>query len=244
MKPSDCEKHNHDDATCELNVEDETAQDVVPIYAPIPEPQTMPPSNTPDASTTIVIDPPPQQPQMRRSTRLKNPIQRFVPRHHTMFAQEQESEKAQDLSERCFDNPSLAEAKARADWHKWFEAIQLELNTLDEMNVFKAVPRPNDRNVLPGTWVLKRKRDENGRITKYKARLCVRGDRQVPDVDFSETFAPTATATTVRILFALLVQLSLTIATAHLSEDIYMKPPPYFMHQIPANFVLKLLMSL
>ena len=98
--------------------------------------------------------------------------------------------------------------------------------------------------MLPGTWVLKRKRDENGRVTKYKARLCVRGDRQVPDVDFSETFAPTATATTVRILFALLVQLSLTIATAHLSEDIYMKPPPYFMHQIPANFVLKLLMSL
>ena len=31
-------------------------------------------------------------------------------------------------------------------------------------------------NVLPSTWALKRKRYPDGRIRKYKARFCVRGD--------------------------------------------------------------------
>lgn len=62
-----------------------------------------------------------------------------------------------------------------------------------------------------------------------KARLCVRGDMEVPDVDFNDTFAPTANSTTVRLLFALLAHLNLWIvqldvknafATAHLNTPL------------------------
>ena len=139
-----------------------------------------------------------------------------------------------DLDDRSLDQPTLSEAQQRHDWNEWHAAIHQELESLDDMNVFKVEKLPPGRQALPSTWVLKRKRNESGQITKYKARLCVRGDRQIADIDFQDTYAPTADATTVRLMFALLVQLSLymvqldvknAFATAELPEEIYMKPP-------------------
>ena len=46
---------------------------------------------------------------------------------------------------------------------------------------------PNNKRVLGGTWVFKRKRTPEGVITKHKARFCVRGDQQVQGVDYFET---------------------------------------------------------
>ena len=214
---------------------------------PVSTPATVP-SASADAVDPVAT---PADQSLRRSTRVRNPVNRYDP-HHAMISKptSKSKSKSKDLSDRCYDTPTLAEAKTRADWPKWFAAIQTELDALDEMNVFEIVERPENSNILPGTWVLKRKRDENGTITKYKARLCVRGYRQVPDIDFSKTFAPTANATTVRLLLVhinlWIVQLDVknAFATAHLNEDIVMSPPPYFSQQLPFNCVLKLLMSL
>ena len=52
-------------------------------------------------------------------------------------------------------------------------------------------------------WRFKVKRDADGSIIKYKARLCARGDQQTSGIDYSETFAPTVRYTTLRVLLAL-----------------------------------------
>ena len=47
------------------------------------------------------------------------------------------------------------------------------------------------------------KRDENGNIAKYKARLIAKGYIQRPGIDFEEVFAPIARLESVRLLLAI-----------------------------------------
>ncbi|MFN7882628.1 MAG: reverse transcriptase domain-containing protein, partial [bacterium] len=80
--------------------------------------------------------------------------------------------------------------------------MQEEINSHFEIGSLEVVDRPSDAKVLPCVWVLERKRDAQGRIERYKARLCVMGNRQVPGVDFDSVYAPVASATTLRALLA------------------------------------------
>ena len=50
-------------------------------------------------------------------------------------------------------------------------------------------------------WIFKNKTDENGTITRNKARLVAQGYTQVEGLDFDETFAPVARLEAIRILF-------------------------------------------
>ena len=57
------------------------------------------------------------------------------------------------------------------------KAAREEIASLENKGAWVVVKRSSVKsNVLPSTWVLKRKRYPNGRIRKFKARLCVRGD--------------------------------------------------------------------
>ena len=47
------------------------------------------------------------------------------------------------------------------------------------------------------------KQTKEGRIDKYKARLCARGDWQTFGVEFDETFAPVVRFATIRLILAL-----------------------------------------
>ena len=62
------------------------------------------------------------------------------------------------------------------------------------------VPRPNDVNVIRTKWIFKNKTDENGNITRNKARLVAQGYTQVEGVDFDETFALVARLESIRLL--------------------------------------------
>ena len=91
----------------------------------------------------------------------------------------------------------------------------------------------------------------DGKIERFKARLCAKGFSQVEKVDFSETFSPTTRYDTIRTILAIAVQkklkiLQCDIKTAFLhgdiKEEIYMEPP-LGLH-INANLVCKLRKSL
>jgi hypothetical protein len=61
---------------------------------------------------------------------------------------------------------------------------------------------------------LKIKRDAEGNIIKYKARLVVKGYSQIPGIDFEETYAPVGRTTSLRILLAIASTLDVEVHQA------------------------------
>jgi len=89
----------------------------------------------------------------------------------------------------------------------FWTAMKIEIDSLSAMNtwtpVSKASVLASNHKIIPGTWTFKRKRYPDGRIRKYKARFCVRGDKQVVGIDVFETYAPVVQWSSVRLCFIL-----------------------------------------
>ena len=80
-------------------------------------------------------------------------------------------------------------------------------------------------------WVFKIKRDSNGNIARYKARVVAKGYLQQYGLDYAKTFSPIVKPATIRIVLALAVQfgwslkqLDVSNAFLHgvLQEEVYM----------------------
>jgi hypothetical protein len=142
------------------------------------------------------------------------------------------------------DSPSYRQVTALkrtdpAEWEKWRDAMHKELLTLHANGTYhvvqRSLARSKDKPVIPCTWVLKRKRNASGEITKYKARICLRGDIQARMMDTGDTFAPVASWDTIRLVFSLAVQHKLksvqidfdsAFCQSTRDEPIYMQIPP------------------
>ena len=132
------------------------------------------------------------------------------------------------------DPKTLQEAKNSPDWPQWEKAIQIELDTLNQMGTWEIVDAPEGRKPITNKWVFVRKYDKDGNLQKYKARLVARGFSQVPGMDFNETFSPVVRLETIRAILALAVaedweiqQMDVKGAYLHgtLKEEIYMDQP-------------------
>jgi hypothetical protein len=136
------------------------------------------------------------------------------------------------------DNPTFKEAMAGPDDGGFITAMEVEILTLIELNVFEIVDQTNTMKVLSsGVWALKRKRYPDGSIRKLKARYCARWFEQVEGVDYFETFAPVAVWLTVCLLLIMSILLELettqidyTAAFVHADIDclVYVAMPPGF----------------
>jgi hypothetical protein len=135
------------------------------------------------------------------------------------------------------DSPTLGEALKGSDSKEWMGATQGEIEKLEERRTWDYVDRPRDANVLPCSFVLRRKRDENNNIKSYKARLVAGGHRQIYNVDYAETAAPTMMLASLRFLLALAakydleaenIDFSSAYTNADVEETIYMEQPPGF----------------
>lgn len=127
--------------------------------------------------------------------------------------------------------------KKRNDWPLWKSAIEEELASLEKNNTWRLVEPPTGRKLIDNKWVFKVKRNSDGDVERYKARLVARGFTQRPGFDFSETYSPVAKMSTLRILLALanqeawhVHQMDVTCAflNGKLDEDIYMREPAGF----------------
>ena len=111
------------------------------------------------------------------------------------------------------DNPSWQEATRGKFADEYWEAMKLEITTLENIDAWTIVER-NDSNgephhVKPSTWAFKFKQYPVGLIKKFKARFCARGDKQLEGIDFFETYAPVVQWTTIRLMFILEILLGL-----------------------------------
>ncbi|KAL7565609.1 hypothetical protein ACA910_018971 [Epithemia clementina (nom. ined.)] len=131
-----------------------------------------------------------------------------------------------------FDLRKLNEAERR----KWREAMDTELNELESRNTFRMVPRhiARGKEIVDCMWTLRKKRLPDGTISRYKARLVVRGDQQKAEINRENTFAPVTDWATVRLLLTLSLQFDLTTVSidfknafvqSDLPEPIYLEMP-------------------
>ena len=86
---------------------------------------------------------------------------------------------------------------------QWREAMQVEIQSIEENNSWQLVSRPSHRKVIGVKWIFKVKFHSDGSLDKYKACLVAKGYAQKEGEDFDETFAPTARYSTIRIVLAL-----------------------------------------
>lgn len=137
----------------------------------------------------------------------------------------------------CHDPFTLKEALERADSKLWRQAMNEEIDSLRENCTWNLVDLPVDKRAINCKWVFKTKRDSEGKISRYKARLVVKGCAQRKGIDYEETFSPVVRYSTIRFLFSLAAQLDLDIdqmdaVTAFLqgdlNENIYMLQPEGF----------------
>jgi hypothetical protein len=148
------------------------------------------------------------------------------------------------------DPQSLAEAKRRSDWPLWKEAMQKEMDTLRKAETWIVVDKPPGKNIVGSKWVFRLKKNSDGQIEKYKARLVARGFTQIHGVDYTETFAPVAKMSSLRTVLAIAAQRNWPIEVfdfngAYLNgilddtEEIYMEQPPEYESGPPGS-VLRL----
>ncbi|KAE8251482.1 hypothetical protein A4X13_0g3976 [Tilletia indica] len=140
-----------------------------------------------------------------------------------------------DPEDAAYDDPkTIAEALSRPDRDAWLEAMHVEVRSHIKRGTWRVVKRYGKANLISSKWVLRLKKNADGSIQKYKARLVARGFTQVEGVDFDETFAPTSRLQNMRLLFAVAAALGLDVhqidyetayLNAKLQNEIFMLPP-------------------
>ena len=144
---------------------------------------------------------------------------------------------------------SYTEACNNKHFHQWEQAMKDEFNSLLKNNTWELVPRPIDKNVVGSRWVFKVKRNENGLVERFKARVVAKGYTQTHGIDYSEVFSPVARFPTIRTLLAFANAYDLEIhhmdvTTAFLNGqldcEIFMEQPEGFEDASNPDYVCRL----
>lgn len=134
---------------------------------------------------------------------------------------------------------------------KWKEAMDSEMNSLNENHTWELCDLPAEARVIPCKWVYKIKTLSDGSVDKYKARLVAKGFSQRQGVDYNQTFSPVVRLTTIRSVLSIaaserlhLVQFDVSTAFLYgeLDEVVYVKQPDGYNDN--TNRVCRLLKSL
>lgn len=132
------------------------------------------------------------------------------------------------------------EAISSEDRASWITAIESEKHSIKTQGTFEKILRahvPRGRKTIKARWVFAIKRNSDGSFDRFKARLVAKGYLQRLGEDYTETYAPTPSLTSVRTVLALGLQLGFSteqidVATAFLypdlpkDEQIFMEAPP------------------
>ncbi|GKA22909.1 retrovirus-related pol polyprotein from transposon TNT 1-94 [Tanacetum coccineum] len=138
--------------------------------------------------------------------------------------------------------------EALAD-ESWIVAMQEELNQFIANDVWELVLQPRNMTIIGTKWVFRNKLDENGIVSRNKARLVAQGYNQQEGIDYDETYAPVARLESIRILLAYacaldfkLFQMDVKSAflNGFINEEVYVAQPPGFIDFEKPDHVYKL----
>ncbi|GJT42135.1 retrovirus-related pol polyprotein from transposon TNT 1-94 [Tanacetum coccineum] len=117
------------------------------------------------------------------------------------------------------------------------------------MMVWELVPHPKSTTIIGTPWVYKNKLDENGVVSRNKARLVAQGYKQQEGIDYGKTYAPVARLEYIKILLAYayaldfkLFQMNVksTFLNGFINEEVYVTQPSGFIDFKKPNHVYKL----
>ena len=118
---------------------------------------------------------------------------------------------------------------------EFIQAAEREYKALQDMETFVETVKPGNKQILPLLWVFTYKFDTDGYVTKFKARICVRGDLQQPSKE--DNYAATLAAKTLRLLCGIIAAFDLEATQfdavnaflhSKLEEEIYVQCPDGF----------------
>lgn len=133
------------------------------------------------------------------------------------------------------EEPFTFEEATNCESHEfWIEAMQEELQSLEENHTWDLVTLPEGRKSVQNRWVYKIKTKSDGTIDRFKARLVAKGYSQKYGIDYKETFSPVVRWDTIRTMISFAANKGLKMAKfdvktaflhGSLDEEIYMNQP-------------------
>ena len=126
----------------------------------------------------------------------------------------------------------------------WNDSMTDEYTSLEANHTWDVTNLPPGKKGIACQWLYKTKFDALGKETRKKSRLVACGNRQREGLDYTDTFAPVAKPTTVRLLLQIaaakrweLHQMDAHNVFLHgdLKEEVYMKMPPGFQDPDPTK---------
>ncbi|GKB24628.1 retrotransposon protein, putative, ty1-copia subclass, partial [Tanacetum coccineum] len=159
----------------------------------IQEEDTQPSDNTNEAHNEVApikVEPENVRVPIRRSTIIPQ-----VPDRYGYYVDIEEYELG-DLDE----PPNYKAALAYPESVKWLEAMNTEIQSMRDNQVWYLVDLPSNGRIVGCKWLFKKKTDMDGNVHTFKACLVAKGFTQTYGVDYGETFSPVADIRAIRIL--------------------------------------------
>ena len=182
---------------------------------------------------------------LRRSSRVSKPTE-FYGFHITA----DEDTFISDNTLVNLDEPNnYKEAMASPEAAKWKEAMDSEIKSMYDNQVWNLVDQQPGRKTVGCKWIFKKKIDMDGNVSTFKARLVAKGFTQTPGIDYDETFSPVAKIKSIRIMLAIAafhdyeiwqMDVKTAFLNGKLAEDVYMSQPEGFVDAKFPNGVCKL----
>nr|GEY32141.1 retrovirus-related Pol polyprotein from transposon TNT 1-94 [Tanacetum cinerariifolium] len=120
----------------------------------------------------------------------------------------------------------------------WKVAMQEELYQFISNDVWELVLQPRNMTIIGTKWVFRNKLEENGIVSRNKARLVAQGYNQPESIDYDKTYAPVARLESIRILLTYacnldfkLFQMDVKSAfhNGFINEEVYLAQPSGFI---------------
>ncbi|KAK9089364.1 hypothetical protein Scep_028446 [Stephania cephalantha] len=130
---------------------------------------------------------------------------------------------------------------------QWREAMEMEYKALIRTGTWSLVPASSSHNIVGNKWIFSIKKNSDGSVSRYKARLVAKGFKQMPGIDFDETYSPVVKASTIRVILTVAVQFGWSIRqldinnaflNGSLIEDVYTNQPLGFVDKLSASYSL------
>jgi hypothetical protein len=124
-----------------------------------------------------------------------------------------------------------------------------ELDQIEKNDTCELVPRLKNKNLIGKKRVFRNKLNEDGQVTRSKARLVCKGYAQIEGIDFEETFSPVARMEAICLLLAYacsknvkVYQMGVKTAflNGELEEKVYIEQPEGFQLSENTDYVCKL----